>query len=141
MCAARRTGKLGQRPHRIFGYLLHTTMMPCGPCITTNTTPPTKPPHAQYNRQSRHILIASTLQSSDLHAAPVTGCSGSGDAAAGALPGDCAKHAEIEHMFDYLVSWYVTRDMWRVVCDGPSGLMRPRAGEGGAGHGDGCGAN
>lgn len=43
-------------------------------------------------------------------------------------------------MFDYLVSWYVTRDMWRVVCDGPSGLMRPRAGEGGAGHGDGCGA-
>lgn len=59
---------------------------------------------------------------------------------AGTLPGDFAKHAEIEHMFDYLVSWYVTRDMWRVVCDGPSGLMRPRAGEGGAGHGDGCGA-
>lgn len=70
-------GKLGQRPHRIFGYLLHTTMMPCDPCITTNTTPPTKPPHTQYNRQSRHVLIASTLQSSDIHATPVTGCSGS----------------------------------------------------------------
>lgn len=47
MCAARRTGKLGQRPHRIFGYLLRTTMMPCDPCITTNTTPPTKPPYTQ----------------------------------------------------------------------------------------------